>query len=91
MAKETRAAKERREKIFKTLEELDEHSVYVVMVQHRASNPPHRAILLTGFKSGAYAKLVRENYEREYGPGELYSMEVVCKIYSAEELDGGRG
>lgn len=60
-------------------EKLDERAVYRVTVMAQDRNPPHGAILLTGFKSGSYAKIVGPSFH-EYHPTECYRIEVHEKL-----------
>lgn len=60
-------------------EALDEKAVYRATVQAFPSNPPHAAILITGFSNGAYAKVVGPSFH-EYHPSECYKIEIHEKL-----------
>lgn len=59
------------------LDTLEEHSAYEVWCSFNAQNPIHKAILLVGFKTGSYCKLVSQSYEGEYSIYTAYFIEPV--------------
>lgn len=66
-------------------EALDEFAVYEVNVQHEPNNVEHGAILLTGFKSGSYARVFSASYERPHDPADLHSVRVGRKLTDMPE------
>jgi hypothetical protein len=56
---------------------LKPHSVYLVLVKHRANNPTHKAILFTGFPNGGNSEVYCNNYEEPYSMMSLYSIKIV--------------
>jgi hypothetical protein len=59
--------------------EWDERAVYRVTVQRRDSNPPHAAVMITGFHTGSYAKVVGPSFDETH-PSKYYAIEVHEKI-----------
>lgn len=62
------------------IQTLEEHSVYDVWVSFNKQNSIHRAILLTGFKTGSYSKLVLQSYEKEYSIYDAYFLNPISLL-----------
>ena len=65
--------------VFKNLN-LDERSVYSVMVSCSRGNPEHKAILFTGFNAGQYCKVYNNTYDAPIKMMEIYSMKIIEKL-----------
>lgn len=64
------------EEIYKDLE-LEEHSVYEVVVKNSENNVPHQAFLHTGFKTGGYNMIYQNSYDNAVKLQEMYSVKKV--------------
>jgi len=65
--------------VFKNLN-LDERSVYSVMVSCSRGNPEHKAILFTGFNSGQYCRVYNNTYDAPIKMMEIYSIKIIEQL-----------
>jgi hypothetical protein len=57
--------------------DLAEHSLYLVDVSWESRNPIHRAVLLTGFHTGAYWSICNNSYNSNLAYDRAYYVKIV--------------
>ena len=65
-------------------EACKEQAVYLVAVSYAPGNPVHEAVMLTGFKNGAYWQLCSTGYEAPASLHDIHALQIIKELHVSD-------